>query len=43
LGNALLDEYDRPKLADFGISVRTAKTGELIDQYASSIQSEAPE
>jgi serine/threonine protein kinase len=43
LGNVLLDEYGRPKLADFGICVMTSKTGELTDQYAGSVQYESPE
>jgi serine/threonine protein kinase len=43
LGNILLDEYGRCKLADFGISVQTSVPGELTDQYAGSVQYEAPE
>lgn len=43
LGNVLLDERGRVKLADFGISVRTNNVGELIQSYAGSIQYESPE
>jgi serine/threonine protein kinase len=43
LGNVLLDEFGRCKLADFGISVRMTTPGALTDQYAGSVQYEAPE
>lgn len=43
LGNILLDEYKRVKLADFGISVKMNYATELSDSYAGSIQYESPE
>ncbi|OHT03663.1 CAMK family protein kinase [Tritrichomonas foetus] len=43
LGNILLDEYGRVKLADFGISVKMNSPTDLSDSYAGSIQYESPE
>lgn len=43
LGNVLLDEYGRTKLADFGISIRIERYGDLCESYSGSIEYEAPE
>jgi serine/threonine protein kinase len=43
LGNILLDEYGRTKLADFGIALALRNQTELTDRYAGSVQCESPE
>lgn len=43
LGNVLMDEFGRAKLADFGISIHTEHFGDLCESYSGSIEYEAPE
>lgn len=43
LGNILLDEFGRAKLADFGISVHVDRYGDLCESFAGSIEYESPE
>jgi serine/threonine protein kinase len=43
LGNILLDEHGRTKLADFGIALALRSQNEVTEHYAGSVHCESPE